>query len=254
MPENPDRPKNTDAVLGGKTPAPVSGLVLGGIEGAKHRLTSKVVEHRIAALSKTLNYGDAGLDLLIQALDDEVEQVREAACLLFGKSAQLTLLNKGVAVWNHWRVRYHIRGSYIYPDLSGTNLSGGNFSGYNFWGADLSEADLNAADLSNADLGNAKLSGANLRKANLKRANLSEANLCAADLSGAKLTEAYLSRAKLSKANLYEANLAFAELIETNFWGANLSKAYLWKATMSKTVLSQANLKYATMPDGKEHE
>lgn len=51
MQHNFNHPKDTDVVLGDRIPPPISGVVLGGIEGVKHRLTSKVVEHRIAALS-----------------------------------------------------------------------------------------------------------------------------------------------------------------------------------------------------------
>jgi hypothetical protein len=43
----------------------VSDAVLGGIEGVKRRLASAVVEQRIAALTKALKYGQAGLDLVI---------------------------------------------------------------------------------------------------------------------------------------------------------------------------------------------
>ncbi|MEL6459182.1 MAG: hypothetical protein AAFX46_18070 [Cyanobacteria bacterium J06636_27] len=56
-----------DAVLGGENPPLPDSVVLGGIEGVKRRFASKVVEVRIAALRDALNYGDAGLDLVIEA-------------------------------------------------------------------------------------------------------------------------------------------------------------------------------------------
>ena len=79
MPENPQEPREYDAVLGGENPPPVDGVVLGGIEGVKYRLASKVVEVRIAALRDALNYGDAGLDLVIEGLDDESTLLKDAA-------------------------------------------------------------------------------------------------------------------------------------------------------------------------------
>lgn len=75
MAENPNQPREYDAVLGGQNLAPADGLVLGGVEGVKRRLSSGVEEQRIAALSEALKYGEAGLDLVIGALQDESGQV-----------------------------------------------------------------------------------------------------------------------------------------------------------------------------------
>ena len=82
MNNNPNRPRDYDAVLGGQTPPPVQGAVLGGIEGVKRRLASPTVEARIAALSEALNYGEAGLDLVIEALQDSSLQVQRSAFLI----------------------------------------------------------------------------------------------------------------------------------------------------------------------------
>ena len=89
MPENPQEPQEYDAVLGGKNPPPVDGAVLGGIEGVKHRLASEVVEVRVTALQDALNYGDAGLDLVIKALQDESKQVKDLAVELLRKREQV---------------------------------------------------------------------------------------------------------------------------------------------------------------------
>lgn len=78
-----NQPKQYDAVLGGQNLIPVNAAVLGGIAGVKSRLTSPSPEVRIAALSAALKYGEAGLDLIIQALqDDRSSQVKLAAYLL----------------------------------------------------------------------------------------------------------------------------------------------------------------------------
>ncbi|MEG4440853.1 PspA/IM30 family protein [Microcoleus sp. AT9_B5] len=78
--ENLDQPKPYDAVRGGQRPPPVGGAVLGGLAGVKHRLSSSVSEHRIAALTETLNYGDAGLKIVIKICQSETGPVQRAAC------------------------------------------------------------------------------------------------------------------------------------------------------------------------------
>jgi len=78
MSENQNQPREYDAVLGGQNLIPINAAVLGGIPGVKSRLASPIVEVRIAALSEALKYGEAGLDLIMQALHDESMQVKFA--------------------------------------------------------------------------------------------------------------------------------------------------------------------------------
>jgi hypothetical protein len=73
------QPQEFDAILGGNTPSPMTSVVLGGIEGVKNRLKSATIETRIAAISEALNYGTAGLDLVIAGLQDSSGQVRSYA-------------------------------------------------------------------------------------------------------------------------------------------------------------------------------
>ncbi|HAA29778.1 MAG TPA: WD40 repeat domain-containing protein, partial [Cyanobacteria bacterium UBA8553] len=89
MPESPNYPREDDAVLGGQSLAPVGSVVLGGLEGVTRRLgvgNSGVVvpeiEQRVAALKDALKYGQKGLDLVIQALQDESDVVQRVAYLL----------------------------------------------------------------------------------------------------------------------------------------------------------------------------
>ncbi|MBD2488203.1 STM4015 family protein [Aulosira sp. FACHB-615] len=79
MTNNQNQPQDYDAVLGGQSPPPIDGVVLGGIEGIKRCLSNPVVNVRIAALSEALKYGDAGLDVLIQSLQDESRLVERFA-------------------------------------------------------------------------------------------------------------------------------------------------------------------------------
>ncbi len=82
MTNQPNQPEADDAVLGGQAPPPVEGVVLGGIDGVKNRLSSPVIASRISALNEALNYGKPGLNLVILALEDRIRQVRQAAFLL----------------------------------------------------------------------------------------------------------------------------------------------------------------------------
>jgi WD40 repeat protein len=68
---NQDRqPGPDDAVLGGTPVDLSSAAILGGIEGVKLSLQSGNESARLTALPKALNYGEAGLDLVINALED----------------------------------------------------------------------------------------------------------------------------------------------------------------------------------------
>jgi PspA/IM30 family len=78
--ENFDEPKPYDTVRGGQLSPPVGGVVLGGLAGVKHRLSSSCSEHRIAALKETLNYGDAGFKIAIAICQNETGPVQQAAC------------------------------------------------------------------------------------------------------------------------------------------------------------------------------
>src|SRR6476469_9631701 len=82
MTNESNQPKEYDAVLGGQSPPPVQGAILGGIDGVKRRLSSSIVEARVAALGEAINYGEEGLDLVVQALDDKFRQIRHAAVQL----------------------------------------------------------------------------------------------------------------------------------------------------------------------------
>lgn len=108
MSENPNQPRVYDAVLGGQAPPPVEGVVLGGLQGVKSRLASVLVEARIAALSEALNYGDAGLNLVIGALEDSSRQVRKSAYVLLQQRADFKAKQalQQYKFWNHFERLY----------------------------------------------------------------------------------------------------------------------------------------------------
>jgi uncharacterized protein YjbI with pentapeptide repeats len=205
----------------------------------------------------------------------------------------LELLQRGVDVWNTWRVENpSIRPDLVLADLNGANLSGANlsgadltganFRGSNLGGANLSGANLTTANLTGSNLTGANLSGAdlladltganltgvnlsgadlrlaNFRRANLSGANLNRSNLLAANLGGANLTEAdlleaNLNRADLRLANFSGANLSGADLAGANFSGANLSRANLSRANLRVALLVKTNLADATLTDCSIH-
>jgi formylglycine-generating enzyme required for sulfatase activity len=76
---HPPQPRTDDAVLGGAAPMPVGGVVLGGLEGVKKRLAAAAVLERIAAVKEALQYGEAGLELVMLGLEDKSWQVQHTA-------------------------------------------------------------------------------------------------------------------------------------------------------------------------------
>jgi formylglycine-generating enzyme required for sulfatase activity len=85
---NPQQPREYDAVLGGNSPSIEGAAVLGGIEGVKLRLQNPDVKVRITALEQALNYGEQGLDLVIAGLKDESVEVQEQSYILLNNWRQ----------------------------------------------------------------------------------------------------------------------------------------------------------------------
>lgn len=81
----PIEPREYDAVLGSNNTAVPTDAVLGGIEGVKRRIAIGEIESRIIALSQALNYGEAGLDVVIQALQDRSKQIQWSAYRLLAR-------------------------------------------------------------------------------------------------------------------------------------------------------------------------
>jgi COMPASS component SWD3 len=73
---NPNQPRKHDAVLGGQAPPPIHGVILGGIEGVEKRLATGLPEYQTAALNDALNYGDAGLNVILKSLQNTTGKVK----------------------------------------------------------------------------------------------------------------------------------------------------------------------------------
>lgn len=74
-----NHPHASDAVLSNRMQPPRASLVLGGLVGVQHQFASQIVEQRQAAVFQAAKYGEAGLALLIQALQDPSLIVQKAA-------------------------------------------------------------------------------------------------------------------------------------------------------------------------------
>lgn len=252
MSENSHQPKDNDAVLGGNSPA-YSGLVLGGIEGVKWRLgrsessgRTASIEQKITALNDALKYGQVGLELVIEALEDESWHIHQAAYSLLKSSSanhvkQLLLQYKS-------RLAQELQKCY---DAGERNFPRANLNGIYLPWAVLSEVNFTEANLSEAYLNRAYLIAADLSQADLTKINLTGADLSEANLNRANLNQAYLNKSNFSQATLIEANLRGADLSAANFSEANLSAAKLSWANLSQTNLSGANLRGANLVGAK---
>ena len=65
---NEPQPEKFDVVLGGTGNTPEFALILGGIQGVQRGYNNPDPKVRINAISQALNYGDDGVNLLLQAL------------------------------------------------------------------------------------------------------------------------------------------------------------------------------------------
>ncbi|MTJ30641.1 SUMF1/EgtB/PvdO family nonheme iron enzyme [Aphanizomenon sp. UHCC 0183] len=85
---NPQQPREYDAVLGGNSPSLEGAAVLGGIEGVKLRLKNPDSKVRIAALEQAVNYGEQGLDLVIAGLKDKSWDIQNLAYLILNSRSE----------------------------------------------------------------------------------------------------------------------------------------------------------------------
>ncbi|WP_375503422.1 WD40 repeat domain-containing protein [uncultured Nostoc sp.] len=101
MTENQNQPKKYDAVLGTQNSAPIGSVILGGLEGVKSRLRSVDIEAQISALKEALNYGEAGLDLVIQTWKSESGNFKWAAYSLL-RHREEARVKQALQEYNPW--------------------------------------------------------------------------------------------------------------------------------------------------------
>src|ERR1700681_2723738 len=117
----------------------------------------------------------------------------------------LTILNRGVDVWNHWR--FH-EGSGVLPDLSGADLSSLNLPGANFYRTDLSGIRLSINNLAAVNFWGANLTGVDFDGSVFLETNLQDARLCDASLRDTLLFQTILTNADLSNADFSNARIS----------------------------------------------
>lgn len=80
-----NQPNSYDAVYGSQPVSPHNGVVLGGLEGVRQQLNAPYESVRVAALHKALDYGEAGLDLVIEVMWDNLQDLSWQAHRLLGQ-------------------------------------------------------------------------------------------------------------------------------------------------------------------------
>lgn len=103
MAQNWQKPDWYDAVLGGQAATPQGAAILGGLEGIRQRLRSPIPEQRAAALADSLEHGQRGLNLVIRALTDRAETVRQEAYFLLKDRSE----PKVIRAIEQFRARLH---------------------------------------------------------------------------------------------------------------------------------------------------
>jgi hypothetical protein len=82
-----EQPNEQDVVLGGDNPAPLHAAVLGGMKQLEQRLNSSALDVKFTALRECLNYGEPGINHVLQALHDPSPRIEyEAYRILRGRS------------------------------------------------------------------------------------------------------------------------------------------------------------------------
>jgi hypothetical protein len=74
-----DKPNEFDVVMGNQTIIPTGSMVLGGIEKIINRLDTDSIQLKTLALKDAVNYGKAGLLLVLEHLDHEQFEIQNVA-------------------------------------------------------------------------------------------------------------------------------------------------------------------------------
>ena len=83
------KPREYDAVLGGNNPPPVDGVVLGGLAGVEHRLSSSDVKTKIAEVTEALKYGDEGTKLILKVLQESSQEFQNSVARVLKRQGNL---------------------------------------------------------------------------------------------------------------------------------------------------------------------
>lgn len=98
------QPQIHDAVLGGQSPIPLGGVILGGLEGTRQRFNSPHLEQRIAALRDFPKYGTDGLQQVVQAMHDSSFIVQKVAYQLVRSHSTTPMLHDALRSFDAYRI------------------------------------------------------------------------------------------------------------------------------------------------------
>ncbi|MDX2270715.1 MAG: pentapeptide repeat-containing protein [Cyanobacteriota bacterium] len=271
------QPQSGDLVLGGGSPK-ATGLVLGGITGARRRLLSGDESVRLATVAGLVGYGEAGIQLLIEALSSNTAwAVRLAAWRVLSELAdpqaqaatqQLSPF-RDVGGAQGLIVAYR-RGErdFSYGELAGVDLSGYRLGGINFFqanlknsqvrrvnlnGANLVKSDWRAADLTGSKLSGANLEGADLRGCRLGQVKVSGTNLRLSQISDPSLWDEkvvliwQLQNQGGEQRQLSQVDLSKADLRQISLQGCSLREGSLMGVDLRGSNLSRADLRGADL-------
>jgi hypothetical protein len=138
MVHNLNQLKKFNTVLAGKSTASTHAAVLPGIDELKYRLECPAVEVRIAALTEALNHGEAGFDLIIQALNDYSKKVQNFAVGILSQRQDLkskqALLSYNpwllLATWKNWKFENFDPNEGINPGSIALNIKEKDFNSF----------------------------------------------------------------------------------------------------------------------------
>lgn len=163
----------------------------------------------------------------------------------------MTILKRGVAVWNSWREE----NPYTVIALGGAVLQNANLDGINlsnalcvaadFAGSTFRHASLSRINLTSCHLFRADFTNANMDQATCMRTNFAEVKMANVSLKNARLSHAYFRQTDLSHADLTGANLSGAKLETTDLSDAILTDSDLQQTTFVETNCDRADLSRA---------
>jgi hypothetical protein len=137
-------PDNQDLGLGDQKSPPSDSTILGGIEGLQQQMDDAPPDQRSHLLASALNYGEAGIDLLIDRLtDDSVLAVRALAYQLLqavdSQKSNLAVangvwLNAGDRIYSVYKsaIGYDDEYFFLYDSLDSESIDDTNWSDFGY--------------------------------------------------------------------------------------------------------------------------
>ncbi|MHC5734552.1 WD40 repeat domain-containing protein [Nostoc sp.] len=94
----PENPKENSNIIRENELLSSSSQLINGLDSIRYRLQGVSTKQKVDALLEAFQYGHKGIELVVQALDNEIREVRQSALLLLSDSSEVTA---GQALWNY---------------------------------------------------------------------------------------------------------------------------------------------------------